>query len=62
MFLNQYKLANASFSMFFCEGITEHVRHKPCGPETEAQAENAHMKQEAGHSLCLKWLKSDEDV
>ena len=23
----------------FCEGITEHVHHKPCVPETEAQTE-----------------------
>ena len=44
------------------KGITEHVRHKPCGPETEAETENAHMKQEAGHSLCLNWLKRYELV
>ena len=40
--------------------IKEHVCHKPCGPETEAHAENAHMKQEAGHSLCLNWLNLDK--
>ena len=40
--------------------ITEHVRHKPCGPETEAHAENAYMKQEVGHSLRLNRLNRNK--